>query len=420
MEEIKEIKIQSDAAVDSGVSEIQEELSVDNPVAVSSSSEKVFGDPSINKFSEEEVVLDNTNPPLKQKLAALYLMIKPEVDEFYNDKSKLNKKFDSLYLKYSKKLTGCQNDLNRANENLKQMKIELAKAEREFQKHNESSFDPASFDKMVAPKADTVNLWTSFITMKSKEYNRYRFLKTKIFAKEKSIVQFIKHATAVQVIMACLKENDYKNPFDATDTENYNKVEQLRKEIFEFEEFQDIPVELSDEYVESLARKYATSYINKKKETAIQHRDLSIKLLNDSMVKYIGEVRDITPDENVTPEKKLELEAINRKNKIKALYNVLNNTDKIKDVKEREFLKDVLDYADFWCSNSGVDFVLQTSAQLDPFVYGQLVSVYKRRIKPLAPILFPGEPISRAEMKIMMSFICTTLSDSIELCIGLL
>lgn len=422
MEEIKEVKIEETAIPTETVSEVQEELSVDTPVNISEpSTEKVMGDPSINEFdNNEEVILDKTNPPLKQKLSALYLIIKPEVDEFYSDKSKLNKKFDALYMKYSKRMVGCQNDLDRANKNLSQMKIELAKAEKEFQKHNENDFDPASFDRIVAPKADTVNLWSRFITMKSKELNRYRFLKTKIFAKEKSIIQFIKHSTAVQVIMACLKEVDYKNPFDETDVEKYNKVEELRKEILSFDEVVNVPEELSDEYVEALAKRYAISYINKKKETALQHRDLSIKLIDDAIEKYIGKINPVTPDENTTPEDKAEMEIINRRNKVKSLYNVLNNTDKIQDNKEREYLKDILQYADFWCSNAGVDFVIDTTDQLDPFIYGQLVSIYKRKVKLLAPVIFPGEPTSKAEIKIMLSFICTTLSDSIELCLGLL
>lgn len=421
MEEIKEMKTEDMIAERIAISEVEDEMNVDTPNLVGiDASDRVMGEPSINKFSEEEVMLDKTNPPLKQKLSALYLLIKPEVDEFFNDKNKLNKKFDSLYISYSKKMTGCQNDMDKAHKNLKQMKIELAKAEKEFQKHNENDFDPASFDKIVAPKAETVNLWERFITMKSKELNRYRFVKTKIFAKEKSIVQFIKHSTAIQVIMACLKENEYKNPFEESDVENFNKVEVLRKEILAMEEFSNIPEELSDEYVEALAKKYATSYVSKKKEVASQHRDLSIKLLDDAVAKYIGEIRTITPDENTTPEAKAELDVINRKNKIKALYNVLNNTDKISDDKEREYLKDIINYSEFWCTNGGVDFVLSASDQLDSFVYGQLVSIYKRKIKPLAPIIYPGEPISRAEMKVMMSFICTTLSDSIELCIGLL
>lgn len=421
MEHIKEVKDEELHIPDEVVTEIKEELSVDTPVSIADETENDMGDPSINKFdNNEEVILDKTNPPLKQKLSALYLLVKPEVDEFYNEKAKLNKKFDSLYNKYSKRVTGCQNDLDRANKNLAQMKAELTKAEKEFQAHNENNFDPASFEKIVAPKADTVNLWSRFITMKSKELNRYRFLKTKIFAKEKSIVQFIKHATAVQVIMACLKEYEYKNPFDESDVENFNKVEQLRKEIFELDEFQNIPDEITDEYVEELSKKYALSYITKKRDAALEHRELSLKLVDDVIVKYIGEVREIQPDEDATPESKEELIVINRKNKIKALHNLLDNTDKVKDDKERAYIKDIINYADFWCGNSGVDFVIDSSEQLDPYIYGQIVSLFKRKIKMLGPVIFPSEPTNRAELKILLAFICTTLSDSIELCIGLL
>lgn len=421
MEHIKEVKDEELHIPDEVVTEIKEELSVDTPVSIADESENDMGDPSINKFdNNEEVILDKTNPPLKQKLSALYLLVKPEVDEFYSEKAKLNKKFDSLYNKYSKRVIGCQNDLDRANKNLAQMKAELTKAEKEFQAHNENNFDPASFEKIVAPKADTVNLWSRFITMKSKELNRYRFLKTKIFAKEKSIVQFIKHATAVQVIMACLKEYEYKNPFNESDVENFNKVEQLRKEIFELDEFQNIPDEITDEYVEELSKKYALSYITKKRDAALEHRELSLKLVDDVIAKYIGEVREIQPDEDATSESKEELIIINRKNKIKALHNLLDNTDKVKDDKERAYIKDIINYADFWCGNSGVDFVIDSSEQLDPYIYGQIVSLFKRKIKMLGPVIFPSEPTNRAELKILLAFICTTLSDSIELCIGLL
>ena len=67
-----------------------------------------------------------------------------------------------------------------------------------------------------------------------------------------------------------------------------------------------------------------------------------------------------------------------------------------------------------------MDFVIDSSEQLDPYVYGQIVSLFKRKIKMLGPVIFPSEPTNRAELKILLAFICTTLSDSIELCIGLL
>lgn len=387
---------------------------------------KELGDPSINNYSSEEILVDKTTPYLKQKISALYILLKPEVDEFYSDPKKLHKKFDSLYIKYTKLLNGCQNDIKKANENLDKLKIQLAKAEKEFQQHNEKEFDPASWDQIVAPTADLVDLWTKFTTMKSKELNRYRFLKTKIFAKEKNVAQFIKHATTVHVIMMCLKENNYKNPFDPnseneSDRVNYNKVEELRRDFLESEEYKHLPEEISDEFVEDTIRKYATSYLTRKKESALQHRDMADRLLDDAYEKYTGQTAvPELPEGDITEAQANEVITIFRKNKVKTLRAKLQNSNEISDDKEREYLKDILNYAEFWCNNEGVELVVGTTDQLEPFVYNQLVSVYKRQIKSLAPVVFADEPINKAEMKFLMSFICTTLSDSIALCIGLL
>lgn len=404
------------------IAEVESELAVSNP-AIADKDGKVLGEPNIREYdSTEEVLVDTTAPLVKQKLSALYMMIKPEVDKFFEDKHKLNQKYDALYLKYTKKVSAAKEDIKRAQKNLEIMNIELKKAEKEFEAKNETSFDPASYDSIVAPKAETVNLWNSFINVKSRELNRYKFVKTKIFSKEKSITQFIKHSTAVHIILMCLKENEFKNPFDLSGSEedkaNFVKVEEIRLDLFNSEEFNSIPEEINEEWLEKVIKKYATSYVGKKKETAVQHRELAIKFLDDLCEKY--GVKVATPD-SIEPADIANVEAIVRKNKLKGMKALLhNNAESIIPAEEREYVTEVLNYVEFWCDNQSIDFVIDTSTQLDPFMHTQVISVFKRRIKEIAPLIYPGEPVNRAEAKTLLAFICTTLSDSIELCIGLL
>lgn len=382
---------------------------------------KVMGNPSINDYSNEEVILDQSNPPMKQLFSKLFLLLQPDVEEFYSDKHKLNAKLEKLYVKYSNVINSCKQDIEKANKRLEEATEELRKAEREFQEHNINDFDPGSFDTIVAPKAQLFETYERYVTFRSKELNRLKFVKTKLFAKEKNISKFVQHVHIVYIMMMSLKELDYENPFDKDkEIDKYNQLEEIRNQILASDEYLSIPDKFDKDSLDAIVHKYASTYLSKKKQVALEHSALSSSFLNDVFAKYIGteipEPKEVdnTEDPSVTPD------MIIRRIKAKQLKALLSDTSQSLTTHERDEIKTALDYNEFWCENEGVNMVMNYTNDLEPLIYDQVVSVFNRKIVDMSHYIFKDEPHNKAEYKMLMCFLCTTLSDSIELCLGLL
>lgn len=382
-----------------------------------------------NLKRQSENKLSSIPSELKVLLSEMYNMIKPDVEEFFADKKNLSEKYQNLYLSTQKRLEGCMKDLKTGRKRLEEAEKLLREKTSQFEKMplSDLSYNIQKYEAEITPANDSVGLWNKYVEVKIREINRIKFFKTKVFAREKTITTYIVHATIVKVMCQVLLEKNYECPYTSED-DKYNHIEKLRKNILELDEIKNIPAEITDEYLTTIAEKNGLSYVRAKTDEAKEFKALSHSLIKDTLRYLFGEEKYET-----WINKKWESETLMVKRSYYELcdiYKALKNNGGGLDIKTYQMYKEkigselpnlafIIESAQTWIKDQFMSLVDDNTEFMDNLKTKQSLSIFKRKIQPMSNAIFKDEG-DRGAVKLLLVLSNTTLVDAMELVLNIM